>query len=276
MNIIKEIKRYVTLIIGLIVLSATYNLFILPNNIVTGGVSGLAVVLKNLINPSIFMFIMNALLITISFLTLGVNKTKDFVLGALLFPLFVYATANISEYIKIAENDLVLNIIFAATLSGASVGLIIKNGFSTGGSDIAASIMSKISKRSIGKSILIIDSLIILSGLFVFGIIKTMYAVIFVYIFSLITDKFILGISDNKAFYIITSEEEEVKKYIFEQLHHGASILKANGGYTKDKKNLIFCVIPSRQYFKLKEGIAAIDPKAFFIVTDAYEVIGGA
>lgn len=276
MNIIKEIKRYLTLILGLIVLSATYNLFILPNNIVTGGVSGLAVALQDLINPSIFMFIVNAVLITISFLILGVNKTKDFVLGALLFPLFVYLTSNVADYIKIADNDLVLNIIFAATLSGASVGLIIKNGFSTGGSDIAASIMSKLAKRSIGKSILIIDSLIILSGLFAFGIIKTMYAIIFVYIYSVITDKFILGVSDNKAFYIITSEEDEVKKYIFDQLHHGASILKAHGGYKNDKKNVIFCVIPSRQYFKLKEGIAEIDPNAFFIVTDAYEVIGGA
>lgn len=276
MNLLKQIKRYLTLIFGLLLLSATYNLFIIPNNIVTGGVSGIAVILKDLIEPGIFILIANALLIILSFLILGVNKTKDSIVGSLAFPIVVELTKNIGDIIKISNNDLILNIVFAATLSGAAVGLILKNGFSTGGSDILASISSKIFKKSVGNSILVIDTAIILSGVLFFGVIKTMYAIVFVYIYSVVMDRIILGVSNNKAFYIITSEEDKVKKYIFENLHHGASILKAHGGFRNDKKNMIFCVIPSSQYFKLKEGIHEIDPTAFFMVTDAYEVKGGA
>ena len=103
-----------------------------------------------------------------------------------------------------------------------------------------------------------------------------MYAIVLLYIYSLMTDKIILGISDNKAFYIITKNEDEVKDFILNNLNHGVTILKAKGGYEGRKENVLLCVVPARHYFKLKEGIALIDEEAFFVVTDAYEVRGGA
>lgn len=270
------IKRYMMFILSLLLLSSSYNLFILPNDLVFGGVSGVAVITKNIIDPSLLILSVNSFLLVISFFLLGREKTVGSILGVLLYPLFIKLTSNIGDFIVLEGADIFINVLFAGFLSGLATGTILKYGFSTGGTDIAAQIISKIFKISVGKGIIFVDGIIILIGGYYFGIIKVMYAIVMLYIFSLLADKIMLGISDNKAFYIITNKEEEVKKYIFDTLNHGVTILKAKGGYEERKENVLLCVVPARHYFKLKEGISLIDDKAFFVVTDAYEVKGGA
>lgn len=280
MKKVKTIKtyiyRYLIFIFSMLVFTSTFNLFLLPNNIVTGGVGGIAVMFKEVINPSVLILIINAFLVVASYLALGRRTTVHSIIGAISYPIFISLTSNISNVINLNSNDMILNMVFAAVLTGVSIGLIIKNGFSAGSTDIAANIVSKIFKISVGNAFLIVDGLIILSGVFVFGIINTMYAILFIYIYGIVTDKIILGISDNKAFYIVTKKEDEVKNYILNNLHQGVTILSGRGGYGDTSKNVIFCVVSVKNYFKLKEGINNIDQDAFFIVTDAYEVKGGA
>ena len=126
-----------------------------------------------------------------------------------------------------------------------------------------------------GTSLILSDGLIVLAGVFIFGVRKLMYAGITLYIISILTDKVLLGISDSKAFYIIAEKDEEIKQYVLKELGHGVTIFAAKGGFSKEKQNVLFCVIPTKDYFKLKEGIHSIDKEAFFVATDAYEVLGG-
>ena len=272
----EKLKRYAVLIFAICLLSINYNLLILPNTVVIGGVSGLGVIMSDLINPSIFIFLLNFLLLVLSSITLGINKTKDFLLGSLLFPIFIFLTADITNFIKYDEIEMLLLVIIGAVVSGFSIGTIIKNGFSTGGVDIVASILAKYFNKSIGQLFFGIDALIISVGAYRFGFIKALYAVVFIYIMTIVIDRIILGISANKAFYIVTNEEKKIKDFILNELGHGASVLPVKGGYQRDNKNMIFCVIPSNEYFRLKSGINEIDKEAFFIITDAYEVHGGA
>ena len=102
-----------------------------------------------------------------------------------------------------------------------------------------------------------------------------MYAVVVLYIISILTDKVLLGISSSKAFYIVTNRVSEVRNFVLVKLGHGITIFDAVGGFSKEDQKVLFCVVPTREYFKLKEGIHAIDKEAFFVVTDAYEVFGG-
>lgn len=119
------------------------------------------------------------------------------------------------------------------------------------------------------------DGLIVLmSGIF-FGINGVMYSILILYIISLIADRVVLGISDSKVFYIVTDKEEEVKEYIMEALGHGVTIFSARGGNKREKENVLMTVLPTNDYFELKEGIKSIDQEAFFIITDTYEVFGG-
>ena len=272
-----RIKRYFYLLIGLLLISIAFNGFLLPNDIVFGGVSGLSIIFKKLLgfDPSTFIFISSALLLVVSYFTLGYEKTKGSVLGSLLFPVFVNLTQNISVYFNLGESEIFVSALFGGVLYGIGAGLVFKAGFTTGGTDIVNQIISKYCKVSMGTALLASDGLIVFSGVFVFGLTKLMYALVTLYIISILTDKVLLGISDSKAFYIIAEEDDKIKEYILKELGHGVTTFDAKGGFSKAKQKVLFCVIPTKEYFKLKEGIHKIDSSAFFVATDAYEVYGG-
>lgn len=281
-DIIKEVykkdrlKRYASFLLGTLLLAVSFNIFILPNDIVFG-VSGLGVIFKRTlgIDPSLVILIGSVLLLLLSYILLGKEKTTNSVVGSLLYPLFVKVTEWVIPLVDLGETEPVLIAIFGAAISGFGLGLIFKAGFTTGGTDIANQIVSKYAKISIGNSMLFTDGTIICLGLFVFGWQKFMYSIVSIIVLSIITDKVILGISQSKAFYIITDHETAVKKYILEYLSRGVTVLEARGGYTGNIQKMIMCIIPTKEYFKVKEGIHSIDPNAFFLVTDAYEVSGG-
>ena len=269
--------RYSQFIIGLLLVSVAFNAFILPNDIVYG-VSGIGVILNKTLNisPSLVILIGGIALLILSFIVLGKEKTKNSIVGSLLYPVFVELTSWIVKYIDLGSTETVVVVLFGAVISGVGFGLIFKSGFTTGGTDILNQIVSEKAKVSIGKSMIFTDGVIIVSSLFVFGWQKFIYSIINMYIISVMTDKVILGISSSKTFYIITEKEDEVKKFILDYLSHGITVLEARGGYTNSNQKVIMCTIPTKEYFKAKEGIHAIDKEAFFIVTDAYEVYGGA
>ncbi len=277
-NHIIKLKQLLEFAFGCLLIALAFNLFMAPHNLVAGGVSGLSLILKHYfgISPTIVIYTANFLLLVLSYFVLGKDQTKLTILGSILFPLFVSLTANLSTYVSFKESELLLIAIFGGVLQGLGSGLIFKVGYSTGGTDILNMIVAKLFKISLGRSMLFTDGLIILSGAFVFGLNNLMYSIIILYIISFMTDKVVLGISDAKAFYIITNQDKKVKEYIINTLHHGVTSIKAKGGYEEAKENVLMCVIPTREYYKLKEGIHKIDPKAFFVVTDSYEVKGGA
>lgn len=271
-----KLVRISQFLLGLVIISIAFNVFILPTKIVYG-MSGVGIILNNIcgIDPSTVILIGDILLLILSLILLGYDKTKSSILGSLLYPIMVKLTAFIPNYIDVGNAEPLIMTLYGAVLSGFGLGLIFKAGYTTGGTDVLNQIASKYLKMSIGNAMLITDGLIILSGVFVFGWTQVMYSLISLYIISMMTDKVILGISQRKAFYIITNEEEEVKKYVMNELNHGITELHAMGGFTGKKQAVLMCVIPTSEYYAFKEGIHKIDKNAFFVVTDAYEVYGG-
>lgn len=272
-----KLKRYFELVIGILLIAIAFNLFLLPNELVFGGVSGLSIIVSKFItiDASTFIMIASLLLLVVSFLVLGKNDTKASIVGSILFPIFVNITANIGEYIKLDTGNVLLSTVFGGIIYGFGAGLVFKAGFTTGGTDIINQILSKYLHMSMGNAMLISDGLIVVLGGFFFGATKLMYALIVIYIIGLMTDKVLLGISNSKAFYIITNEDEKIRDYLLNELHHGVTIFSVKGGYTHKKDEVILCVVPTREYYRVKEGIHEIDSEAFFVVCDAYEVSGG-
>ena len=269
--------RFAEFIVGVFLVSISYNVFLLPSNTVYG-VGGIGVILKKLFNivPAITIFISSMILLVLSLFTLGKKKTLRTVAGSILYPIFIAATSYYVNYFDLGNLEPVVIVIIGAVTHGIGLGLIFKAGYTTGGTDILNDIVAKFGKVSIGKAMLLTDGLIILISLFVFNFPTFIYSIISLYIISVMTDKVILGISQSKTFYIITDNETSVKKYIMNNLNHGVTVLQGRGGYTGDNQKVIMCTLPTREYFILKEGLKEIDPKAFFLVTDAYEVSGGA
>ena len=281
-NIIKKIykkdrlKRYSTFLVGLFLVSVSFNLFLLPKNLIYG-VSGFGVILNKLyqLDPSVVILVGSLILLVLSFILLGKEKTMNSVVGSLLYPIIVKLTVPLVNYITLNIDDTLVLTIFGAVISGFGYGLIFKSGFTTGGTDILNQIFAKYFKMSIGNAMFFTDGFIILFGAFALGWDVLMYSIILLYIISIMTDKVILGISESKAFYIITEHETAVKKFITQYLSHGVTVLEGRGGFTGNNKKVIMCIIPTKEYYIAKEGIHSIDENAFFVVTDAYEVYGG-
>lgn len=273
----KKIKRYVSFILGCLLVAISYNAFLANHDLVPGGISGLAIILNHLIgiNNALFVLLVGIILLVISYFLLGKEKTKYSVLGTILFPIFLELTLWVTKIVTIDESQLLLASLFGGVIYGVGIGMILKAGFTTGGTDIINQILSKYLKISMGKAILITDGIIVFISAIVFGPVHLMYSVLVLYILSIMSDRIILGISDSKAFFIITEQDDLVKDYVLSELGHGATIFKAKGGLNKENQNVLLCVLPTKDYYKLRAGINAIDKEAFFVATDAYEVYGG-
>ena len=273
----KKIKRYGSFILGCLLVAVSYNAFLANHDLVPGGISGLAIILNHLIgiNNALFVLLVGIVLLVISYFLLGKEKTKYSVLGTVLFPIFLELTLWVTKIVTIDESQLLLASLFGGVIYGVGIGMILKAGFTTGGTDIINQILSKYLKISMGKAILITDGIIVFISAIVFGPVHLMYSVLVLYILSIMSDRIILGISDSKAFFIITEQDDLVKDYVLSELGHGATIFKAKGGLNKENQNVLLCVLPTKDYYKLRAGINAIDKEAFFVATDAYEVYGG-
>lgn len=268
-----KIQRYIWLVIGCFIVSFAFNVFFLEHNLVCIGITGLSVVLQKYMEPSRLIFIINVGLIVLSYILLGKEKTKNSIIGAILVPIFVSLTKPLVPYFDLNGLEITVIAIIGAVLTGFGYGIIFKNGFTGGGTDIINQIISKYTKVSIGSAMLITDGLVVLSAKLVFGWQTVLYGFIILYIISTLTDKVILGISQSKAFYIVTNKEEEVRQFLITINNSGVTLLNVKGGYTNDKHLLLLAVVPTRNYFLVKEGLKAIDKDIFFLVCDAYEVI---
>lgn len=267
------IYRYILLFIGSTIVAFSYNLFFLRNNIVGFGLSGLSIVVKEFgVDSNLFILISSIILLIISFIILGKEQTKNSVIGSLLYPLMIYLTKPLSLMIDLEDTSLLLCAIFGAVISGIGYGIIYKTGFTTGGSDVVNQILTKYLKISTGSAMLFTDGLIVLSSKLVYTWQMVMYGIIILYIVSTISDKVIIGVSQTKAFYIVTEKDKEVKEFLNSLGDTGVSVFDIRGGYTNEKKKMLFSVIPTREYYILKEGLKEIDPNAFFLVTDGYEM----
>ena len=266
------IKRYTMLIISLIIYAVAYNVFFVNTGLILGGSGGIAILLKNYISPSLTILALSIISLILSMIFMDKRFTINSIVGAILAPLFVELTKGLT--INIPKNDIMLVVICGGVLIGIANGLSSRSGLSTGGIDTIVHIMSRKLKLSHGNLYAIINGIIIILGGFVYGYRIVLYALIDLYIISILTDKVVLGISSNKTFFVVTEKIEEVKEYITDTLSKGVTVLDAIGGYTNSKQELLMVVVPTLEFYKTREGILAIDPNAFITITDSYQVYG--
>lgn len=266
-------------VFGTFCLALCYNLFFAPNDIVVGGMSGLAMILQKLTNfdAQVFIYASSIILLIISYIFLGKEDTKKTAIGSILYPVFVTFTNPIANFLLqyLTFQEILVTVVLASILYGFSNGIIYKFGYTTGGSDVIMQLLCKYFYISEGKSSIIFNILIIIVGALIFGIDTGAYAVIILVVSSMLVDKIIIGTSNSKKFLIYTRKTNEVKKIIGKEFKTGYTIFPTIGGYSHIKSSMILCVISNRDVNLFKERILEIDKEAFFVVSDCYEVIGG-
>lgn len=267
------VKRYCLLALGCFIVAFAFNMFFNQYGIVCFGISGLSIVLSEFGVPnSLFILVVNVLLLVLSYFALGPKKTRNAIVGSLLFPFFVWLTSFLVPYFNFDDVEMLIIAIFGGVVSGFGSGLIYKTNFNTGGTDILCEIVSKYTKVSLGRAMWIGDGLIVLSGLLVFSWEVILYGFLGLYLISFMVDRVVLGVSQSKAFYIVTDKQEEVREFLLSITDGGVTLINAKGGYSNNKETLLLGVVPTRRYFIVKEGLKQIDEKIFFLACDAYEV----
>ena len=271
-------ERTAIFIWGVLIYAIAFSIFFSPSNIVTGGTTGLSLIFRDLFNisTSFSVFTMSFILLVIGYFLLGKKYFIRTSFGVVLLPVFMEFSKCFQTFFNMDNiSSLFIMILFGGVMMGLGNGMIIRSGYSVGGFQTIYQILYKYFGISIGKSTLWINGvLVILSGFF-FGFSKPLYAVIGLYVSSVITDKVMLETSVTKTFYIVTEKERDISQYIVENLGYGVTVVNARGGYTNDKKKVLMCAIPTRQYYRLKEFVQKIDKDVFFLVTDTYEIYGG-
>ncbi len=279
MNNIKTknwLSRSILIIISILISAVVYNLFLLPLSLVTGGTSGIATITHYLydMDPALIILVLSLACCIFSFMYLGKERTAGTLLATILYPIMVKVTADFSTKFVLDTSDILLVVLFAGVLNGVANGLMYKSGYSNGGLPIISQILYEKYQISIAKTSMIMNIIIVCIGGLFFGTTNVLYAIIYLYINNIVMDRVLLGISTNKAFYIMTKKEEEIKDYIINSLHHTVTTFNVKGGFLEDKRKVILTVIPSSEYYKLTEGIKEIDPEAFYVATDSYQVEG--
>jgi len=267
-------KNFFTYIMGVMIGGVAVSVLYEPYSIVTSGSSGIAILLNKIINIdlSLMIFVVCSVLLVIGFAVFGIEYGAKNILITIISPVFIKAATLINNVVDFKGTSLLLLSVLAGILSGLSTGLIRKSGYSPGGLSVFYDIINRNFKISIGNASLICNSIIMIVSLFSFGLSSFIYGFIALYVASFVTDKVMIGISNNKAFYIVTKKSGEVKEYIINKLNYTVTVLDAKGGYTNKKRKMLMCVIPTLEYVKLKEIIREIDKDAFFLITDSYYV----
>lgn len=270
-------KRITMLVVSLFFSAIVYNLFLLPVNLVTGGAGGIATITNYVygIDPALMILIVSIICALLSLMYLGPEVTAVTILASVLYPFFVKITEPLTDIIQMDYSDMFTITLFAGVLNGIANGIMYKTGYNNGGLPVISQILEKYCKIPIAKTSAVMNITVVLIGGVFFGSTNVMYAIILIYLNSIIINKVLLGISNNKAFYIITSEEDQIKNYIIRTLGHSVTVFDVKGGFLNKKNKVVLTVVPSREYYRVTEGIKIIDKDAFFVVTDAYEVVGG-
>lgn len=261
--------------VGNAVLAIGVGVFVLPSNILSGGVAGIAVALEPFlhVDANTLINLITFALFLIGALFLGKKFALNTVLSTILYPLFL---SVISYYVEDAvSSSYLLNSIYAGVCIGIGVGLVFRSGASTGGMDIPPLIINKYTGISLPTLVLITDGLTVCLGIAAYDLEATLIGLVSVYVSSIMIDKVItIGGHDAKNVMIISDHYETIMSAIYTDLNRGATIIEATGGFTKQRKPMIMVVVSKKQLPTLNRLITHIDPEAFVVVSDTMEVSG--
>lgn len=270
--------RYI-LMIFMIILGGTiggisFNVFLIPHKLLSGGVSGVALILNYLfgLNPGVLLFLFNIPVFIAGYKFVD----REFILLSLVGMTAFSVSIDAFSFLKgvIFIDDVLLSCLYGGVLNGIGMGIVFRNRASQGGVDIVAVIMKKHFSMNLGSTSLIINFVIVGIASMFYGLKLAMYTLVSMYVASAVLDKVQQGFGSSKSIMIITDKEQQVADTILRTLDRGVTYLDGEGAYTGNKKKVIYCIVKLNQLAKLKQIVREIDSSAFMAVSDTSEVLG--
>ena len=266
-------KKYLTIFIGALIASVGLELFLIPNEVIDGGVVGLSIMAQTLSGFSIGMFL---ILFNLPFLYLGYKQIgRSFAIATMVAICFLAGWSEVMEEIPAVTTDPFLAAIFGGIIDGVGVGLIIRAGGSLDGTEIVAIIMDKKSVFSVGEVVMFINLFILSSAGLLYGWDKAMYSLVAYFVISKMIDVVIKGLDESYAVMIVTNSHEDITSALNDRLGRGVTLLHGAGGYTGESKEVLYCVVTRLEVDKLKEIVLEKDENAFVTINAVHDIIGG-
>ena len=250
-----------------------------PIGLVTGGFSGIAIIIRKMtagiVEGGVPLWLTNLALNVPVFIAALIIKGRKFlgrtVIGTVLLSFWLYVIPQVD----LTQGDYMLSAVFGGVITGIGIGFVLLAKATTGGTDMVSALIQKYVRHySVVQILQVIDGMVVLAGLYVFGLKPALYAIVAIFITSKVSDALMEGMKYSKAAFIITDCYKEIADAIMTQLDRGLTGLDGTGMYSGDKKTVLYCVVAKKEIVELKDIVAKIDPKAFVIVTDAREVFG--
>jgi len=269
---------WLVITIGSIISAVGYVIFILPMDMVEGGVTGIGIIIKNLTGLPIVG--LSSLAITgfvfiFAFKILGKGFGAKSIYAAILMNILIDILSVLKVNINLGSGDVLLAAFYGGASVGLGLGLIYFSGASTGGADAIGQILWKLKKISMGRTLIVIDIFVLSAATIIFIPIKTlMYSMIFIYIEIKVIDMVLNGLRANQRIMIVTDFPDKMKKAIFTKLSRGLTIFKGVGGYTEKERYMLTSVLPKKNIPDIRRIIAGVDEKSFVIIQDIHQVYG--
>ena len=273
---------YLYIIIGSAATALAVTVFLNPARLAPGGVSGISTILYHTLGWDLgtSMIVMTIPIFLIGMKLFGKQYGFRTLLGSLLLSVFTWVWSyllgsdGILDYSK--EMSLWLSALYGGVISGLGMGLVMKSGSNTGGTDIIAQIIARYTPLTLGTSLFIVDAIIIAVSALFFGIEIALIAIVVAYITGLAVNNVVLSAGTNQAktVYIISDKTEEIGTYITSELERGATVLDAKGFFTDQSRPMLMTVIPNQDISKLTRCVHALDEKAFMVIQETYQVLG--
>ena len=266
--------RYLGIVFGCLIAACSINLFVVPSHLLTGGVTGIAMIIYYLAELPIGLqtLIYNLPLLIMSYKLLGRNSTVDVIVGTVIFSICLDATRFLNAYAP--AHDLMLASIYGGIFNGIGYGIVFRMNGSTGGFDILGAIIKKYYSMNMGTVIFAFNCIIVSIAGFLFGIEPALFTLICMYTNSIVTDKVIAGLNRRKAVLIVSEKSKEIADGIMNEIKRGVTFLHGQGGFSGAERNVVMVVVSLTQIAKLKIIVHAIDRNAFMIIMSASEVMG--
>lgn len=271
----KILKEYGIITIGIVLVVISLEFFFFPNHIASGGVSGLALVINNMlgIETGLIMIICNVILFVIAFIFIGGNFGIKSMYAAFSLS-FILSIIGKTQIPFALTDNLMLASIFGSALLALGTAIMLTQDATTGGTSITAKILSKYCNIDFGKGLLISDSIVILLATYTFGVELALFGLLSIYLTGTLIDRFIDGFNLSKQVMVFTSQENVVANYIIKDIDRGCTVFYGKGGYTGNDNCVILTILTRSQFIKLKQFIKNNDPDAFITVSETSEVLG--
>lgn len=268
----EHIMAWLQIVIGCVIGAAAYPTFLDPGKIAPGGLTGVAMILKHLWgwDIGITSLILNIPLFIIGYRAMGKVFAFRSLVATILFSLAIDLLP-----LKEITVEPILGTLYGGILLGIGLGFILRGGATTGGTDMAARMVHKyLPFLSVGMFLFLIDCVVVIAAWIFIGSSEALYALICIFVSGKAVDMVMLGLSQNKACFVITDAWERVSRRLLDEMERGVTQLTAKGAYTGKDRPVVLCVLPPQEVSRLKEIVRQEDERAFMFITEAHEALG--